>query len=215
MSGYRLGEGGRCIDRSSALRFTFEGRHYGGFRGDTLASALIANGVGLVARSFKYHRPRGIFSAGAEEPSALVQLGRGGRSEPNLRATQVELFHGLAADPVNAWPGLRTDLGALNRYFAPLLVAGFYYKTFLGPAGWWRRIYEPAIRRMAGMGRAPTEPDPDIYDHMHVHADVLVVGGGPAGLAAARAAAAGGARVILAEDGPIPGASLIDDAATV
>ncbi|MCC7274159.1 MAG: sarcosine oxidase subunit alpha family protein [Alphaproteobacteria bacterium] len=214
MSGYRLPAGGR-VDRDRPLAFTFDGRRFTGFQGDTLASALIASGERLVARSFKYHRPRGVYSAGAEEPNALVQLGAGARSEPNLRATQIELHDGLVAAAVNAWPGLRFDLGAANQLVAPLLAAGFYYKTFLGPRGWWRRFYEPAIRRMAGMGRAPTLPDPDLYDHMHIHADVLVVGGGPAGLAAARAAASGGARVVLAEDGPLLGAGLVDDDATV
>ncbi|BBK43194.1 sarcosine oxidase subunit alpha [Allostella vacuolata] len=214
MSGFRLPQGG-AIDRARPLGFTFDGREYSGFAGDTLASALIASGVSVVARSFKYHRPRGIYSAGVEEPSALVQLGSGAWSEPNVRMTQVELHAGLEAMPVNAWPSLRFDLGAVNQALAPILVAGFYYKTFLGPAGWWRRVYEPAIRRMAGMGRAPAEPDADLYDHTHVHADLLVVGAGPAGLAAARAAASAGLRVILADDGPRPGGDLLDSAATV
>ncbi|BBK32189.1 sarcosine oxidase subunit alpha [Stella humosa] len=214
MSGFRLPQGG-AIDRDRRLDFTFAGRSHSGHPGDTLASALIASGVSVVARSFKYHRPRGIYSAGVEEPSALVQLGRGAWSEPNIRATQVELYQGLEAAPVNAWPGLGFDLGAVNQFLAPLLVAGFYYKTFLGPRGWWRRVYEPAIRRMAGMGRAPTEADPDFYDHTHVHSDLLVVGAGPAGLAAARAAASAGLRVILADDGREPGGDLLVAGGTI
>ena len=177
---FRLKEGGR-IDRTRRLGFTFNGRRYEGFSGDTLASALIASGTHLTSRSFKYHRPRGILSAGAEEPSALVQLGVGARTEPNLRATQVELYDGLSAAGVNAWPSAAFDLGAWTGRLAPLFPAGFYYKTFLWPASFWKFLYEPAIRRMAGLGRAPDAPDPDSYDRMFVHCDVLVVGGGPAG----------------------------------
>ncbi|MGE0725049.1 MAG: sarcosine oxidase subunit alpha family protein, partial [Alphaproteobacteria bacterium] len=215
MSGFRLSAGGDRIDRARPVSFRFDGRALTGFAGDTLASALIANGIGIVARSFKYHRPRGIHTAGPEEPNALVQLGRGARTEPNRRATEIELHDGLEARGVNAWPSVSRDLGAAVGRLGPLLAAGFYYKTFMGPRGWWRRVYEPAIRRMAGMGRAPGLPDPDRYDHMHIHADVLVVGSGPAGLAAARAAAAGGARVILAADGPELGGRSRDPSAVV
>ncbi|HKU85985.1 MAG TPA: sarcosine oxidase subunit alpha family protein [Casimicrobiaceae bacterium] len=194
----RLAAGGTAIDRSRALAFEYDGMRYEGYAGDTLASALLANGVHLVARSFKYHRPRGIFSAGVEEPSALVQLARGARTEPNTRATVVELYAGLSARSQNCWPSVRFDAGAIANALSPLLPAGFYYKTFMWPPTpkWWLR-YERFIRGAAGMGRAASEPDPDRYEHQFAHCDVLVIGGGPAGLAAARAAAASGARVIV------------------
>ena len=195
---FRTPAGGR-IDRAQPLDFSFDGRTWSGYRGDTLASALLANGVHLVARSFKYHRPRGILSAGAEEPNALVQLGRGARTEPNLRATQIELYAGLCAASQNRWPSLRFDLGAVSGRLSALLPAGFYYKTFMRPAGWWPG-YEGLIRRAAGVGRAPGLPDPDRYDARHEHCDVLVVGGGPAGAAAAIYAARKGIRTgVLAE----------------
>jgi sarcosine oxidase subunit alpha len=206
---FRAPSGGR-IDRTRLLRFTFDGRAYQGFQGDTLASALLANGVRLVGRSFKYHRPRGIVSAGAEEPNALVAIDRGrGRVTPNLRATQVELYEGLAATSQNRWPTLRFDAGAAAGLFAPVLSAGFYYKSFLWPASFWKRLYEPLIRRAAGLGRAPVDPDPDRYAHQYAHCDVLVIGAGPAGLAAARDAAATGARVILCDEQAEPGGSLL------
>ena len=194
----RLASGG-LIDRSRICRFSFDGRTLQGYAGDTLASALLANDVHLVGRSFKYHRRRGIFAAGAEEPNALVQLETGARTEPNLRATQIELYDGLSAASQNRWPSLEFDLGALNDRFSRLLPAGFYYKTFMWPRSWWLR-YEHVIRHSAGMGVAPGEPDPDCYVHRHAHCDVLVAGGGPAGLAAALAAARAGARVIAAVD---------------
>ena len=205
---FRLKEGGR-IDRAHRLRFTFNGRSFEGFAGDTLASALIANGTHLTSRSFKYHRPRGILTAGAEEPSALVQLGTGARTEPNLRATQVELYDGLTAKGVNAWPSANCDLAAWTGRLSPLFPAGFYYKTFLWPASFWKSLYEPAIRRMAGLGRAPDAPDPDSYDKMSVHCDVLVVGGGPAGIAAALAAGEAGARVLLVDEQTTLGGALL------
>jgi sarcosine oxidase subunit alpha len=208
MSGHRLASGGR-IDRARPLRFTFGGRAYAGFAGDTLASALLANGVDIVARSFKYHRPRGIMSAGTEE-TALIQLETGARSTPNLRPTEIELYDGLVARGVNAWPSLSFDIGVLTSLASPLFVAGFYYKTFMRPKWLWDRVLEPAIRRMAGMGTAPQEPDPDRYDTMHAHCDVLVVGGGPAGLAAALVAARTGARVILCDERPALGGTLLD-----
>jgi sarcosine oxidase subunit alpha len=204
---FRLFAGGR-IDRDRPLQFTFNGVAYTGFAGDTLASALLANGVHLVGRSFKYHRPRGIFSDGAEEPNALVQLEVGAYTQPNLRATQVELYDGLAATSQNCWPNVETDIGAVAGMFARILPAGFYYKTFMWPPGWWMR-YERLIRRAAGLGRAPAEPDPDLYEKMHAHCDVLVVGAGPAGLAAAQAAARAGARVIIADERPELGGSLL------
>jgi len=195
----RLSSGG-LIDRSRPLAFRFDGKEYAGFAGDTLASALLANGVRLVGRSFKYHRPRGILTAGMEEPSALVTLRSGARAEPNLRATRIELYEGLEAFSQNCWPSLRFDLMAVNGLFSPIFVAGFYYKTFMWPAKLWERLYEPVIRRAAGLGRLSGEPDPDIYDHDHAFADLLVVGGGPAGLSAALAAGRAGQRVLLVED---------------
>jgi len=192
----RLPAGGR-IDRSDALNFTFNGRPYGGYAGDTLASALLANGVRTVGRSFKLHRPRGVFAAGVEEPNAIVTVGTGAYAEPNLKATLVELHHGLEAASVNAWPSVDFDLaGVAGALFGRFLPGGFYYKTFIRPRwGTW----EPFVRRAAGLGKAPAEPDPESYEHRHAHCDVLVVGGGPAGLAAALAAGRAGARVILAD----------------
>ena len=214
MTGSRAPTGGR-IDRTRPLSFTFDGGRHQGFAGDTLASALIANGVRVVARSFKYHRPRGIMGAGAEEPSALVQLENGADTEPNLRATQVELYDGLAAASVNRWPSLRWDLGAINDLLSPIFVAGFYYKTFIHPKALWDRLYEPALRGMAGLGRAPTLPDPDSYDHVHEHTDVLVVGGGPAGLGAALAASQTGARVIVVDEQSEMGGALLATPETI
>ncbi len=178
---FRLPTGG-IIDRSRPLRFEFDGTAYEGYAGDTLASALLANGVHLVARSFKYHRPRGILCSGSDEPNALLQLDR--------------------------WPSLRFDVGAINNALSRLLPAGFYYKTFMWPPtpSWWLR-YEHFIRRAAGIGRSATAPDPDRYEHQYAHCDVLVIGGGPAGLAAARAAAHAGARVIVCDENPRRGST--------
>jgi sarcosine oxidase subunit alpha len=209
----RNATGGR-IDRARLLSFQFNGRRYDGYAGDTLASALLANGVRLVGRSFKYHRPRGIMAAGTEEPSALVQLGTGARTEPNARATQIELYDGLVAASVNCWPSVDVDVGAVNSVLASLFPSGFYYKTFMWPAKAWR-FYEYFIRHAAGLGRAPAEPDPDRYEKTHAHCDVLVVGGGPAGLAAALAAGRTGARVILADEGGEFGGSLLGRSATI
>ncbi|MDP9138898.1 MAG: 2Fe-2S iron-sulfur cluster-binding protein, partial [Pseudomonadota bacterium] len=156
MSGFRLERGG-LIDRATSLNFTFDGMACRGFAGDTLASALLAGGHSLLARSFKYHRPRGLVSAGASEPNVLVELRDGGRLEPNSRATMIELYDGLVARSQNRWPSLRFDLGALNQLFSPLLVAGFYYKTFMWPPAFWERLYEPLIRRAAGLGHATYE----------------------------------------------------------
>ena len=205
---FRLPAGG-VIDRDAPLAFTFDGVAYRGCAGDTLASALLANGVHLVARSFKYHRPRGILSAGSEEPNALVQLGRGARTEPNVRATTQELYEGLEAASQHRWPSLRFDLGAVNGLLSRFLPAGFYYKTFMWPPSpaWWLR-YERVVRAAAGLGRAPGAPDPDTYEHQYAHCDVLVVGAGPSGVAAARAAAAAGARVIVCDQDCALGASL-------
>ena len=204
---FRLPEGG-LIDRSRRLGFRFDGRGYVGHAGDTLASALLANGVHLVGRSFKYHRPRGILSAGAEEPNALIQLGEGARTEPNLRATQIELTEGLSARSQNRWPSLGFDVGALNNTLSRFIPAGFYYKTFMWPAAFWMK-YEYFIRHAAGLGESPPSRDPDHYDKTFAHCDVLVVGGGPAGLAAALAAGRAGARVILAEQDALLGGALL------
>ena len=210
---YRLFSGGR-IDRSRLVPFRFNGVDYAGFAGDTLASALLASGVHLVGRSFKYHRPRGIVSAGAEEPNALVQLESGPYTQPNLRATQIELYPNLSAWSQNCWPSVAFDIGAINNVASRLIPAGFYYKTFMWPRDYWMK-YEHFIRRAAGLGRAPTEPDPDIYDKMHAHCDVLVVGAGPAGLASALAAARSGARVIVADEQSEPGGSLLSENTTI
>ncbi len=195
---FRTSSGG-VVDRDSVYRFTFDGRDFAGMRGDTLASALLANGVRLVGRSFKYHRPRGIFSIGADEPNGLLQLGQGPYTEPNTRATQTELYDDLIASSQNHWPALRFDLLAINDWLSPLLAAGFYYKTFMWPAAFWPG-YERLIRRAAGLGRAPTAPDPDQYEQRFANCDVLIVGAGPAGLTAAEAAAHAGADIILVDD---------------
>ena len=209
MSGqsFRLPEGGR-VDRDRPLSFRFDDRQLTGLHGDTLASALLANGVHLVGRSFKYHRPRGILSCGAEEPNALIQLEAGAGTQPNLRATQIELYSGLEAFSQNRWPSLRYDVGEVNNLVSRIIPSGFYYKTFMWPKRAWM-TYEHFIRRAAGLGKAPDGPDPDYYDKMHAHCDVLVVGAGPAGLAAALAAARTGARVILADEQSEPGGALL------
>jgi len=206
----RLPAGGR-IDRTRPMTFSFDAAPLEGYAGDTLASALLANGVGLVARSFKYHRPRGIMTAGPEEPNALVRLAAGARAEPNTRATQIELYDGLVAGSQNCWPSVGFDIGALGSALARFLPAGFYYKTFMWPASRWL-TYERFIRRAAGLGTAPAEPDPDRYEHCYAYCDVLVAGGGGAGLAAALAAARTGARVILADEQPEFGGRLLGDA---
>ena len=204
---FRLAAGGR-IDRERQLRFSFNGKEYRGYQGDTVASALLANGVHLVGRSFKYHRPRGIVGSGAEEPNALLQVGRGGRAIPNLRATEVELYDGLEARSVNSWPSVEHDIGAVNSHLSRFLPAGFYYKIFMWPKGMWK-TYEAFIRKAAGLGESPRKPDPDYYDRMNAHCDVLVVGAGPAGLAAALEAGRTGARVILADEQSEFGGSLL------
>ncbi len=209
---FRLASGGH-VDRSQRLGFTFDGRRYEGHAGDTLASALLANGVRLVGRSFKYHRPRGIVAAGIEEPNALVELRDGARREPNTRATVAELFNGLSATSQNHRGSLGFDWMAATGLLAPFIGAGFYYKTFMWPAAFWERVYEPMIRQAAGLGRASGMPDPDHYEAAHAHCDVLVVGAGAAGLAAARAAGATGARVILLEQDFLLGGDLLNEPA--
>jgi sarcosine oxidase subunit alpha len=208
MSGYRLDAGGR-IDRTRRLSFAFDGQAYRGHPGDTLASALTASGVMLLGRSFKYHRPRGLLTDGPAEPNALVELRCGARLEPNTRATTVELFEGLEARSQNAWPSRDWDVGAVNGLLSPLLPAGFYYKTFMWPAAFWERVYEPLIRRAAGLGRATQAADPDTYEKGTLHADLLIVGAGPAGLMAALAAARAGLRTILADDQAEAGGRLL------
>ena len=211
--GFRAAAGGR-IDRSRPLSFTFDGRTLQGYAGDTLASALLANGVHLTGRSFKYHRPRGILALGSDEPNALVGVGSSeGRFTPNLRATEVELAEGLTAVSQNNWPSLRFDLQAVNGLFSAFFPAGFYYKTFMHPKGAWEKLYEPAIRRAAGLGRAPAARDADHYANLYAHCDVAVVGAGPAGLAAALAAARGGARVMLFDEQAELGGSLLAETA--
>lgn len=197
----RLAKQGRLIDRSKQVTFTFNGTTMRGFEGDTLASALLANDQIMMGRSFKYHRPRGVVASGAEEPNALVGLGEGKRFEPNQRATTTELFDGLKAASQNHWPNLDFDIGAVNTYLSRFLPAGFYYKMFIHPAPFWKHVYEPIIRRSAGLGKAPDKElvDADTYEHFHVHTDVLVIGGGVAGLQAAKVAASSGARVLLIE----------------
>jgi len=205
----RTPAGGR-IDRSRPIRFRFDGKAYTGCAGDTLASALLANGVHLLGRSFKYHRPRGILGAGAEEPNALVAVVRDeARRTPNSCATLVELYEGLVAESQNRWPSLEFDVGAINSLLSPLIPAGFYNKTFMWPRSAWFSLYEPRIRAAAGLGVAPAGPDPDRYAQRYAHCDVLVVGGGPAGVAAATAAADGGARVMLCDEQAEIGGSLL------
>ncbi|MGJ8588026.1 MAG: sarcosine oxidase subunit alpha family protein [Yoonia sp.] len=195
----RLASQGRLINKDKAVKFTFNGKHLRGFEGDTLASALLANDQMLVGRSFKYHRPRGVVASGAEEPNGLVNLGKGAQFEPNARVTTTELFEGLTAQSQNHWPSLEFDVGAINTHLSRFLPAGFYYKMFMYPRSFWKHVYEPIIRKSAGLGKAPKDRDQDTYEHFNCHVDVLVVGGGIAGLAAAKAAGERGARVLLVE----------------
>jgi len=213
VSRFRTATGG-LIDRTRPLRFSFDGRALQGCAGDTLASALLANGVHLTGRSFKYHRPRGILSAGADEPNALVAVQRDrARYTPNLRATQLELYDGLQAVSQNRWPSLSFDLGAVNGMLWPFIAAGFYYKTFMWPRRAWHKLYEPRIRAAAGLGTAPGAADPDCYANRYAHCDLLIIGAGAAGLAAALTAAVSGARVILCDEQAQLGGELLSDAA--
>ncbi len=195
----RLASGGRLVNRDRGLNFTFNGRTMRGLEGDTLASALLANDQVLVGRSFKYHRARGIVAAGAEEPNGLVNLGVGAGFEPNQRVTTTELFDGLVAQSQNHWPSLEFDVGVINTHLSRFMPAGFYYKMFIHPRPFWKHVYEPLIRQAAGLGKAPKDRDGSTYEHFHIHVDVLVVGGGIAGLAAALEAGRAGARVLLIE----------------
>ncbi len=211
----RISGAGRLTPARTA-RFTFDGRTLTALEGDTIASALIANDIHLVGRSFKYHRPRGILSAGAEEPNALLDVSRdAARRQPNVRATVQEVFDGMKVLSQNRWPSLAFDVGGFNDLLSPFFAAGFYYKTFMWPKAAWHKLYEPFIRRAAGLGVAPAEPDPDHYSSRYVHCDVLVVGAGAAGLSAALAAANAGAKVILCDEQPAVGGALHYDSGTM
>ena len=214
---HRHSKSGRLTDGNKEISFTFNGKTLRGFEGDTLASALLANDQMLVGRSFKYHRPRGIVASGTEEPNALINMGEGARFEPNQRATTTELFDGLVARSQNHWPSLDFDVGGINASLSRLLPAGFYYKMFMYPRAFWKHVYEPFIRQSAGLGQAPKVGDADTYEHFHAFTDVLVIGGGVAGLVAARAAAETGARVLVLEQsahwggrGPVDGGRIDD-----
>ena len=200
---------GKAIDETYRISFKFNGSIYYGFKGDTLASALLANDIHLVGRSFKYHRPRGIMTAGSEEPNAIVQLhDNTPMTEPNVRATEVEIYEGLEASSQNCWPSVKFDIGGINNFLSPLLPAGFYYKTFMWPASFWEK-YEYFIRRSAGLGKSPTEPDPDIYEHEYVHCDVLIIGSGISGIMAAKTTAKNGFKTLLVDEKPNLGGSTI------
>ena len=197
------------IDETTRVSFKFDGKTYYGFKGDTLASALIANGIHLVARSFKYHRPRGIMTAGSEEPNAIVQInGNTAYTEPNVRATEIEIYDGLEASSQNCWPNVNFDIGGINNILSPLLPAGFYYKTFMWPASFWEK-YEYFIRKSAGLGKSPTKPDPDLYEHKYIHCDVLIIGGGISGIMAAKTAAENNYKTLLLDEKPHLGGTTI------
>ena len=198
------------LDKTNRISFKFNGKNYYGYKGDTLASALLSNGVHLVGRSFKYHRPRGIMTCGSEEPNAIVQIGGNGAfTEPNVRATEQELYEGLEATSQNCWPSVEFDIGGINNFISPVLPAGFYYKTFMWPKKFWNSVYEPAIRKSAGLGKSPTHPDPELYDHKYIHCDVLIVGGGIAGIIAANISADNGNNTLLIDDKKILGGNTI------
>ncbi len=203
------------VDRGVTARFSFDGKTYGGFVGDTVASALLANGVKLMGRSFKYHRPRGVLGAGSEEPNALITVGEGAAAEPNMRATQVEIYEGLVTTSQNAWPSLEFDVMAVNDLAAPFLGAGFYYKTFMWPKKFWEAIYEPVIRKAAGLGKLSGEGNPHSYEKAFAFCDLLVIGAGPTGLMAALSAARGGADVILADEDCLMGGRLNGESGAV
>ncbi|MAJ66492.1 MAG: sarcosine oxidase subunit alpha [Candidatus Pelagibacter sp.] len=199
----------KLIDKTNRISFKFNGTKYYGFKGDTLASALLANDVHLVGRSFKYHRPRGIMTAGSEEPNAIIQLhDNTSRTEPNVRATEVEIYEGLEASSQNCWPSVNFDIGGINNLLSPLLPAGFYYKTFMWPASFWKK-YEYFIRKSAGLGKSPVEPDPDVYEHRYIHCDVIVIGAGISGIIAAKISAENGLKTLLVDERPYLGGSTI------
>ncbi|MEM6307831.1 MAG: 2Fe-2S iron-sulfur cluster-binding protein, partial [Pseudomonadota bacterium] len=211
----RLATGGRLIDRSKSVEFRFNGKRMQGYLGDSLAAGLLANDQMLMGRSFKYHRPRGVVASGSEEPNALFNMGEEGRFEPNARATTTELFDGLTVGSQNHFPSLDFDVGAINAKLARFLPAGFYYKMFIHPRPFWKYIYEPFIRQSAGLGKAPQARDDDTYEHFYHHCDVLVVGGGLAGLMAALRAGQSGVRVLLIEQDAHWGGRAPVDGATV
>ncbi len=199
----------KFIDETYRVSFKFNGSRYYGYKGDTLASALLANNIHLVGRSFKYHRPRGIMTSGSEEPNAIVQLhNNSDRTEPNVRATEIEIYEGLDASSQNCWPSVNFDIGGINNLLSPLLPAGFYYKTFMWPASFWEK-YEYFIRKSAGLGKSPTTPDPDIYEHEYIHCDVLIVGAGISGIMAAKTAAKNGLKTLLVDEKPNLGGSTV------
>ncbi len=205
---FRLSSGGE-INRTEIISFKFNGKTFFGYKGDTLASALLANGIHLVGRSFKYHRPRGFLGSGSEEPNAIVQVLKDeARTEPNIRATEIEIFEGFEAKSQNCWPSVNFDMGAINNLFSPILPAGFYYKTFMWPPKLWH-TYEYFIRKAAGLGVSATKRDPDLYDHKYYHCDVLIIGSGPAGLTAATIAAKTGKKILLVDERPEYGGSLV------
>ncbi len=203
------------IDETSRVSFKFNGKTYFGFKGDTLASALLANNIHLVGRSFKYHRPRGIMTAGSEEPNAIIQVGNDeALTEPNVRATELEIYEGLEVSSQNCWPNVNFDIGGINNLISPFIPAGFYYKTFMWPASFWEK-YEYFIRKAAGLGKSPTKPDPDIYDHRYVHCDVLVIGGGISGILAAKNAAKNNLKTLLVEEkNELGGSTIFQDSET-
>ena len=199
----------KFVDETYKVSFKFNGKTYYGFKGDTLASALLANDIHLVGRSFKYHRPRGIMSAGSEEPNAIVQLhNNSSRTEPNVRATEIEIYEGLEATSQNCWPSVNFDIGGINNFLSPILPAGFYYKTFMWPASFWEK-YEYFIRKSAGLGKSPTEADPDVYEHKYIHCDVLIIGAGISGIMAAKTSAKNGFKTLLVDEKHYLGGSTI------
>ena len=209
MLNYRINKT-NFVDQTNRISFKFDGKTYFGYKGDTLASALLSNGIHLIGRSFKYHRPRGIMSCGSEEPNAICQINDETElTEPNVRATEIELYEGLEASTQNCWPSVNFDIGGINNFISPFIPAGFYYKTFMWPKSFWKNIYEPLIRKSAGLGKSPIKPDPEIYDHKHVHCDVLVIGGGISGIMSAKLAAQKNLNTILVDDKNTLGGSTI------
>ena len=200
---------GGKVNREKPINFVFNGKSYIGYQGDTLASALLANDVHLIGRSFKYHRARGILTAGSEEPNAIVQLGLGARTEPNIRATEVELYEGLEASSQNCWPSVNFDIGAMNNFLSRIFPAGFYYKTFKWPPSMWL-FYEHFIRKAAGLGQSPTAKNPDRYEQKFYYTDITIVGGGISGLLAALGAGRSGCKVLLIDENPELGGYLLD-----